>query len=727
MNPRTFEPFRVTFYILLFLIVLLPRIASAQGIFQGISGLLEFDYSFFTTRAKDTTGITTKTETSSYRPRFTLNINTKIFPNLRLHAGGIAELNKTKFNTGGEDAKTTITKVRPYIDLTLETPLYTAGLGYIRREEKTSTSHSPSITLVNEEYNAILGWRPEGLPHTDVRLRKTHTFDDDKVLRDIKEDYVNLISKYTYGGLYVNYYGTYIHTQDDLHNLDVTQYTHSGRVAYGGRFLNNRISVSTTYDVFHQQLKTVSEGLGFVTSPLFSFAGLSKIDNTMDLITLDSNPSLVDGNTTAGVGIDLVADPPLVKRQLGLDFLNPTEVNQLLIWVDRELTSAIAGSFSWDIFISEDNLTWTHWAGPITGSFGAFENRFEISFPNVIPPKKFIKVVTTPLSRSPLAPPNIFVTELQAFQQTPASDVARKTRRASHTYNLDAKARILNSPTLFYDFYYFFNRIEPSSDQRYSLSNGFSVSHRFSRVFSATARVAREIGKEEDEKRYTNVYNASIVAEPLMTLRNSLVFSGRDEEVGGKPSDAYSVFLYNTAQLYQGIDLNLNGGMNFSKQEKGKKSRDFIINLGMNIIPHRTLTLGLNYSETLSRQKGSGRGSFTNYTGRLDLNANYNPLKTVHLFGSIQFLGEKGEGPETIQNYGINWSPFPDGALQFNITYNEGITSEDHSKERTLTPSIRYKITRRSYLDVSYQMIRNESKTQKANSQVFSAGLKVFF
>jgi hypothetical protein len=72
--------------------------------------------------------------------------------------------------------------------------------------------------------------------------------------------------------------------------------------------------------------------------------------------------------------------------------------------------------------------------------------------------------------------------------------------------------------------------------------------------------VAREDGKEVDKKRVAYVYNASIVADPLRTLRNSLVFSGRDEEIDEKPNDTHSIFLYNAAQLYQGIDLNLNGG-----------------------------------------------------------------------------------------------------------------------------------------------------------------------
>jgi hypothetical protein len=710
------------------LLILFPGGLNAQGLFQGISGSLEFNYSFFNSQTTNVLGNKIETTSHSYNPRFTLDIDTKIYPNLRLYYGGVAEANISDFKIEGIETETTVTRFRPYVDLRLETPLYTAGIGYIRREERTKVEDFPSVTLVNDEYNAILEWRPEGLPNIDTRFRRTNSFDEDKELRDIKEDYLNLISRYIYKGFQVHYSGTHIHTMDDLNNLDAKEQIHTGRVAYSDSFLDRRVLLNTTYDVFYSEVKTVSEGTGFVTSQVFPFAGLWRIDDTLPPfpLALDPNPALVDGNTTASAGIDLISDPPLVKRQMGLDFLNPAEVSQLLVWVDRELTSTIASSFSWDVFISEDNLNWTHWAGPMTGSFGPFQNRFEINFP-ITPPGQFIKVVTTPLARSPLVPPNIFVTELQAFLSRPAADVAEKTKRASHTYNLDAKARILDNPFLSYDFYYFFDRIEPSSEQRYTLSNGFSANHRFSRVFSGTARVAMENGKEEDEKRVAYVYNASIVADPLRTLRNSLVFNGRDEEIDNRPNNTHSIFLYNTAQLYQGVDLNLNGGLSFTKRETGEKGRDILVSMALNVVPHRTLTLGLNYSGTMSRLSGGESEGGSTYTRRVDLNVNFNPFRTVYLSALIELIAEKGEETETIQNYSVNWSPFPDGALQFYISYNENLRSEDRLKERIFTPSVRYKLGSRSYIDLSYQMIRSDSKIEKTESQAVSSSLKIFF
>jgi hypothetical protein len=239
--------------------------------------------------------------------------------------------------------------------------------------------------------------------------------------------------------------------------------------------------------------------------------------------------------------------------------------------------------------------------------------------------------------------------------------------------------------------------------------------------------VAVENGEENEENRIAYIGNASLTADPLRTLRHSLVFYGRDEEIGGRPNDNYSLTLYNNAQLYQGIDVNLSGGINYARQETGEKRTDYVINLGANLVPHPTLTLGLTASDTISRFRGGERGSGSTDTWRLDFNVNFNPFRTLYLFALIQLVDEKGRDMETVQDYGVSWSPFPDGALQFNFIYNEDYQSINNLKERFLTPSIRWNITKRSHIDFSYQYTKTKSDVQKTESNLFSVGLKIFY
>jgi hypothetical protein len=488
--------------------------------------------------------------------------------------------------------------------------------------------------------------------------------------------------------------------------------------------------------VTYQQTETVSKGRGTVQFPLFPFAGLFSIDPTPGDSTdvpMLPNPALIDGDVVTSSGIDLglpAIGEPTDPRNIGLDLLNVTEINQLLVWIDRDLSSspAIVNSFSWQIWTSSDNSTWSLLTTISPAPFGPFQNRFELNFSNVN--TRYIKAVVSPLS--PAVPgaagfPDIFVTELQAFVSRPAEDVEGKTRNASHIYNLDVRTRIFDVPLLFYELNYFFNRVEPSSEQRYDLSNALSVNHRLSRKLVGSARVGVENGEEKDKKRLAYVYNASLTADPLRRLHHSLVLSGRTEEIDDRPNDTYSAFLYNTAQLYDGIDVNLNGGVNFTKRENEEKTRDFIINVGANIVPHRAVVFVLNYSDRISKRWGGETEGGSTYTRILDMSVNYNPFRTLNLFASWQIVAEKDQDTDTTQNYALNWSPFPDGALQFNFAYNENLRSQDNGKEKILTPSIRWNITRRSYLEVSYQIIRSKSDLQETDSKVLGTNLKIFF
>jgi len=94
------------------------------------------------------------------------------------------------------------------------------------------------------------------------------------------------------------------------------------------------------------------------------------------------------------------------------------------------------------------------------------------------------------------------------------------------------------------------------------------------------------------------------------------------------------------------------------------------------------MTLGLNYSNIISRRTGGDQGSSSTYIQRLDFNLSYNPFRTLNLLAFVQYINETNQKDRVLQNYAINWSPFPDGALQFSIAYNENYRTEDHLVER---------------------------------------------
>lgn len=724
MNPRILRPFSLSL-LLAFILAFLPGGVWADG----VNGSLDFLYSNVSSKTTDASGNAVKTETNSFNQRYSLLVDKTIYPNLSFTAGGLFEQDLSSLKSNDTDTTSSDTKLRPFANLTLSNPLYTAGIGYARREETLGT---PSVTTVNEDYDAILGWRPEGLPSFDMRYTRTNTFDTAHSIQDLTKDLLILGSKYIYKGLDVRYQANYTDSKDKLNRLETQDLTQTGRINYFDSFFNRRLSVNTSYYISRDDTTITSPGRGLVNFQIFPFAGLSAINDTPIIGALSSTPALIDGNLTVSSGLNIGGLPPLGgdtrARNVGLDFLNVTEVNSLLVWVDRELPADISNSFSWDVYTSSDNLNWALFTTIFPAPFGPFQNRFEIDFSVVS--TRYIKVVTKPLAPTVLgasAFPNISITEIQAFRQKPAGEVKGTTSNTSQIYNWDSQMRLLDIPTLFYDLSYFFTRVDPSGQQRSILSNGFSVNHRFSEILSGSARIAREDGTEEEETRTAYVYNVSIATTPLKTLRNTLVFSGRTEEIGSRSTSNNTVFLYNTADLYRGINVNLNGGENFVTAETGEKQTNTIINLIANIVPHRTLTLTLDYSDIISDRSGGSQGSSSTYTHRGNLIVAYNPFSTLYLVANLEIIAEKDKGVRTTQNYGINWTPFPNGSLQFRFLYNEILRSEDKGEDRIINPGVRWKITTRSYLDLSYQWIKTESFSQTAESNVFTTELAIFF
>jgi hypothetical protein len=283
----------------------------------------------------------------------------------------------------------------------------------------------------------------------------------------------------------------------------------------------------------------------------------------------------------------------------------------------------------------------------------------------------------------------------------------------------------LDIPTLYYELDYFYTRIDPDGQVRYTVSNGFSVNHRFTRFLSGRARVAREDGEEQKKRRSAWIYDAALEVTPLKTYTERLVFSGRDETIGGRRNNNNSIILYNILQLYKGLEVNLNVGQNFSKDESGLRTNETDFQILATVIPHPALNMTLDYKYSIIDQSGGNNasGSGNQQTGEFIIS--YRPFRTLFVVATIDLSTTPSQGTQVTQNYGLNWSPFPDGALQFRFFYNENLATGG-VKTRIINPGVRWNITKRSYLDLSYQRNTNTSASQKIEENFFNAQLKIF-
>jgi hypothetical protein len=725
------------------LLFLVSGPASAQqGVIEGLRTILDTNISTISTTTTDGSGTATTVRTNTFYPRLTLTTDTLLYPNLRLNAGGVFEYDKLFAPDAAGGTDVTITRLRPFFELRSTNPMFAPGISYFRRENLTKIQDQPLLKLVNEDYTAYLGWKPEGLPLFDFQFMRTNTFNGERTFLDTTRDLGQVLARYGYRNLNLYYQGFRLDTTDRVYDVDTRQVSHSARADYSSGFFHDRLQWGATYNIDRQDLTTVASGEGGeVAVPVIPFAGLAVLSDTPLTAALSPNPALIDANLTASAGIDLGLPAPGADsqaRNLGFDFLGPTEVNRLLVWIDRDLPADIAGSFSWEIYSSPDNLIWRRETVVPAAPFGPFETRFQVDFPAVT--ARYLKVVTRPLSSAVLNAsnyPDIFVTEMQAFLTKPAGELRGKLVRTTQNINTDVRLRILDTPSLYYEGSYWYNGVDPSGSDassaiqdtvyRDTLSNGLSVNQRFNRVFAAYARGAYEQGTQPEGDRTATVSNATLTIDPVRTFTTSLLYTGLDEQIADREEARRSFSVQTNTQLYRGIDVQFGFGWNFTTRDTGEDTRDRYVNLTASFVPRRNVTLTVNYVGTTTTRSGVFFGDPQYYTRRGYVTLAFDPVRTLHVVLEEDVLAVTDEKTRATTDIGVNWSPFPDGSLQFIVAYNNALRSLEFGRERDFRTGVRWMITRRSYVDVSYYRTKSEFVQLETESKVFSVDLRLFF
>lgn len=719
-------------FVLTALLALRAGPAWAQGgIFEGMQKTVEFASSSVSSTITSGSGPVARTDTTNLFPTLTLNLNAFVYPSLRLNTGGVFELNRLSGRINDVKTSSTITRNRPFFLLQSTNPVFAPGVGYFRREALSRTAGLADVKLINDERAAYLNWRPSGGPQSDFQFVKTHTFDGDRAVQDVSKDLGTLSSLYRSRGLGLGYRGSYLKTEDRIGRLDTRQVSHAVRGDYSRSFLKNRLLWNAAFNLNHQGLRTGARGEGGEVALLVPpFAGLASTSDMPLTAKLSANGPLVDGNLTAGAGLNLglPATPADAQaRNIGLDLLTPTPVNRFLIWVDREVPVEVARTFSWEIYSSADNVIWTREATVSVAPFGPFENRFQIDFPSVT--ARYVKAVTRPLSA--VVPnssrfPDILVTEMQAFLRRPAGEAGGRLSRNTNLVNTDVRLRILDAPALYYEGFFLSNGTGGGSPRTDTVSNGVSINHAFARIFSAVGRWAREQGTQAQGERVATLMSATFSVDPIPTLRSSLLYSGQNERIAGAPSSRSGWFVQNSARPYRGVDVLFGLGWSSATRESGEISRDRLVNLSATIVPRQHLSLTLSHDQTTTRRSGTFVGIPEARQRRSYLSVAVDPFPTLHLLLGGEMIAATGQATRTTLDINASWAPFPDGTLQIVFASNEALRAIEFGRDRSTLGAVRWNVSRQSYIDVSYQRTRSEILNLKTESRILSARVRLF-
>ena len=325
-------------------------------------------------------------------------------------------------------------------------------------------------------------------------------------------------------------------------------------------------------------------------------------------------------------------------------------------------------------------------------------------------------------------PGSIFVTELKALDERSAATTQQVTTSTSHVANLDVRTKLLESPYLAYDFALFYSKFDPGAPTRYTITNSLILNHTFNEVFSVGARAGREDGEDSLGTRSAYTLGATLTATPFRTWSNTLAYSGRFEQVAGKTNDSNSVSVNSILELYRGVSVNTGAGASFITNEFGDTSRSLNYIFGANVAPRRDLTMSLYYTASKVKSTIAATGKASDITSqRGDLAFTYRPFSTLYLTSAFSVLEQSGQRTDISQNYGVNWTPFPDGTLQFGVAYNQSMRNVNGESNRIITPSATWQITPRTLLQLSFPMISTDSDQGSTESQVYSAQLRTSF
>jgi len=723
-------PFFIAFLLVFSSHLLCPRESRCEGI--RLVGGFDLRLSDTTTKEKST-GTVTKNETTRFSHRYQLELSKNIYPQLTFRGGGFATFDQSDSTTNGVNSDIDSRTLQPFVELRMNAPLYNAGVTYRNTEVKDTRTNQVTTRGSRDEYAAVLNWRPVGFPRFDATYNRIFTTNEPQTL-DKVEDLISLSTRYSWRNLLLHYAYIVNDSEERLSDFKTNRQNHLGKVSYGNVFFDRRLSLDTSYRFEYGTTEFSGEGSGVF--PLNRSAGLSSLDDTPeDGPALSFNLALIDGNRQVSAGIDLGLDgDQTTLANIGIDFGFPDTVDTIHLYVDRALPVTVSGSFSWDIYVSSENTdtgSWTLHATVFPAPFGVFENRFEISFPSV--ETQFIKVVTRPLSSAVTLDPdfrNIFVTEMEAFI-TISGEVNRFTNK-EHTYNLALQGKVSEKTTLGYSLSFRNASSEPPSFERIRWINTADAVHVFNKVFTGSVSLTREdesetlvqMGLQDEKNTVRYEYTASVRAVYLDTLRQRLSYRGTYVEEDFRTGQTNSINLRTSADIYKDWSAFLDLGYIWDRlDETGRRNSKFG-RIGSDLVPNKKLRISLNYQVTETEVKNGVEISELSKRG--DLLVFFVPTYTLSFSGRWT-LQDRERSTVVTQNYSASWNPFPGGELQFLFFYNERLRSSGNQRDTTISPGIRWNISRHFQWEITYNLFESDSDTRNINTESLNTSFTLVF
>jgi len=695
------------------------------GAAEGIKLMAELEYVETDSSSEDRRTLeTTDSDSTRVSQLYHLDISRQIYPNLLVGVGGLMDTNATETTMATETIENRDRTTQPYVDLRLTTPAVQAASGYRRTEVKNTATGAATMRTFVDQYTGELNLNVADWPQLAMNYTRLLASDEPETTDAVNELFT-LRGRYQWRDLSMNYDHSTTNGEDRIADAASSTQVDSGRVSYGRRFLDDRLAV--TFGARINRTAVTTEGSGATRVPtaapgsLFSFSG---IGDPIRLTPEDFQP-FVEGSNAINIG----QSGGLVPVGVGLDFGSATAVDTLYVPIKEDpavpnlagQVAAIAGSLTWRLFVSDDQEVWQE-AGIGAVSFNMVFGRFEIAL--AVPQDvRFLHLVVTP-TLVPGAPESLFIAGLQPLVTLPGG-AGNELESIDQSYNVRLQFRVSDQTTAGYDLAYQWFESTPGDFRRFTLTNGVNAQHRFNDVYTGTARLVRsDSGETDQEDRVTHSFAASLRGGYLPTFSQTLTYSAVFDHEEDGDSATHGVVLRNNAELYRGWSMNVDLGASRDDPAEGGATATTFARLGTHLVPNGKTNLDLNYAANWTSQPGED--ALLKQQGNVQIFLV--PFPTLSLFAGVSFEDDEAreEGANVLQNYSVSWLPFPDGTLQFSVSYSE-VLRNDGEETKSFSPILRWQVFRKAQVVLQYTAGTVETLDEIRDFASLSANLRLIY
>ncbi len=343
-------------------------------------------------------------------------------------------------------------------------------------------------------------------------------------------------------------------TDDSASGSVYDQASHTAQLNYQDSFWDNRMNFG-----FSQHYYQITSEYTFdqgatprVSVPLTN--GRAGNDFTPLTGALPANAALVDGNRDAAAFTIQVQQPANLAAQTNF---NPIDRLYVYTTKDNNLLLADTAAVTWDLYTSNDGITWQRIRENVPSSFNSDEFRFEVITGSV--QAFFVKLVATGW----IPGLDIGVTELEAYT-TPRGGAGGSTSKTTqHKTNLFLGVAPTRSTNFTYSFswdqadYTGVNEAETEQIVHTARFNWF-VSRYFNPSIGFSDVIQNYTLTDDTENR---TYNLSLRSTPIPTVDSTLTFLyGEYYKNSERNTTNYNINFNTLATLYPDLTTEFNVG-----------------------------------------------------------------------------------------------------------------------------------------------------------------------